>query len=308
MDTGSPDPACSRTTVPAQPRLLHACLVLCAALLAGCSGAQFINSITPSSGYTLTRDLPFGSQGLKLDVYAPDGARNAPLLVFFYGGSWQADSSRGKATYKFLGQALAEQGYVVMIPDYRLYPQVRYPDFLADCAEAVKWAHDHAERYGAAPGKLVLMGHSAGAYNAAMLALDPDYLAAAGADRAWLRGMIGLAGPYDFLPITDPVLQTIFGPRDSWPQTQPINHVSDRGDGHAPPPLLLLHGADDDTVYLKNTNNLAARVGAGGGRVEKIVYPSMGHVRIVALLSTWLPGHAELIGHIRGFVDSVTAD
>jgi acetyl esterase/lipase len=277
-------------------------LALCAVLLlAGCSGAQIINSITPRGGYTLSRDLPFGSHGLKLDVYAPDGARDAPLLVFFYGGSWQAGASRGKATYKFAGQGLVEQGYVVVIADYRLYPDVKYPDFLADCAEAVKWAHDHAATYGASPDKLVLMGHSAGAYNAAMLALDPDYLAAAGADRAWLRGMIGLAGPYDFLPITDPVLQTIFGPREQWPQTQPISHV----DGHAPP-LLLLHGADDDTVYAKNTVNLAAQVAASGGKAEKLVYPAMGHIRIVADLSTWLPGHAELMGHITAFVSQVT--
>jgi acetyl esterase/lipase len=284
------------------------CLAACAALLvlAGCSGAQFINAVTPASGYQVAHDQAYGSHGLKLDVYAPDGARDAPLLVFFYGGSWQADKSPDKASYKFVGQALTELGYVVVIPDYRLYPQVKYPDFLADCAEAVAWAHAHGAGYGADPRKLVLMGHSAGAYNAAMLALDPDYLAAAGADRAWVRGMVGLAGPYDFLPITDPVLQTIFGPPEQWPRTQPINYVGNHGDGRQAPPLLLLHGADDDTVYVKNTNNLAARLNTDGGRVEKVVYPQMGHVRIVALLSTWLPGHAELIGHIRGFVDGVT--
>lgn len=279
------------------------CLAVLALLLglAGCSGAQIINALTPDSGYRLSRDLPFGSEGLKLDVYAPDGASGAPLVVFFYGGSWQAGESKDKNAYKFLAQGLTELGYVVVVPDYRLYPQVKYPDFLADCAEAVRWAHDHAAEYGADPRKLVLMGHSAGAYNAAMLALDPDYLRAAGGDRAWLRGMIGLAGPYDFLPLTDPVLQVIFGPREQWPQTQPINHV----DGHAPP-LLLMHGENDDTVYVKNTNNLAARVTAAGGKVVKVVYPEMGHVKIIALMSKRLPGHAELIGHIRGFVDSVT--
>jgi acetyl esterase/lipase len=289
--------------VPFLLRHLRSCCALGAALLlAACSGAQIINSITPGGGYTLARDVPYGSQGLKLDVYAPHGVHDAPLVVFFYGGSWQAGPTRNKATYKFAGQALAEQGYVAVIPDYRLYPRVKYPDFLADCAEAVKWAHDHAAGYGAAPDKLIVMGHSAGAYNAAMLALDPDYLAAAGGDRAWLRGMIGLAGPYDFLPITDPLLQTIFGPREQWPATQPINHV----DGRAPP-LLLLQGQDDDTVYARNTVNLAARVGEAGGKAVKVVYPQMGHIRIVADLSTWLPGHDELMGHITGFIREVTA-
>jgi len=269
--------------------------------LSACSGAQFINAITSDSGYTQTRDIAFGDQGLKLDVYAPDHASNAPLVVFFYGGSWKASGSLGKASYKFVGQALAEKGYVAVIADYRLYPQVKYPAFLDDCAQAVKWAHDHAAAYGADPAKLVLMGHSAGAYNAAMLALDPEYLQAAGADRAWLRGMVGLAGPYDFLPIIDPELQIMFGPPGQWPQTQPINHVDGKG-----PPMLLMAGDTDDIVYVKNTNNLYNRIQASGGKAERVTYPQMSHIKIIALMSSRLPGHAELIGHITDFVGRIT--
>ncbi|WP_036516195.1 alpha/beta hydrolase [Nevskia soli] len=272
-------------------------------VLGGCSGAQFINAVTSDRGYTQTSGVAFGDHGLQLDVYAPDGVVNAPVVVFFYGGSWQAGDSRNRASYKFAGQALAAAGYVAVIPDYRLYPQVKYPDFLADCAQAVKWAHDNAAAYGGSPAKLVVMGHSAGAYNAAMLALDPDYLKAAGGDRAWLRGMVGLAGPYDFLPLTDPVLQTIFGPREQWPQTQPINHV----DGHGPP-LLLMAGDNDDVVYVKNTNNLYDRIQASGGKAERVTYPSMSHIKIIALMSARLPGHAELMGHVTDFVGRVTAD
>ena len=271
--------------------------------LAACSGAQFINAVTSDSGYSRTRAIAFGEQGLKLDVYAPDHVLNAPVVVFFYGGSWQAAGSRDRSTYKFVGQALAAKGYVVVIPDYRLYPQVKYPDFLGDCAQAVKWAHDHAAAYGGDPARLVLMGHSAGAYNAAMLALDPEYLKAAGADRAWVRGMVGLAGPYDFLPITDPVLQTIFGPREQWPLTQPISYVDGRG-----PPMLLLHGDTDDVVFVKNTNNLYARILGSGGKVERMTYTDMSHIKIIALMSARLPGHAELMGHITDFVGRVTAD
>ena len=271
--------------------------------LAACSGAQFINAVTSDSGYSRTRAIAFGEQGLKLDVYAPDHAVGAPVVVFFYGGSWQSAGSRDRSTYKFVGQALAAKGYVAVIPDYRLYPQVKYPDFLGDCAQAVKWAHDNAAAYGGDPARLVLMGHSAGAYNAAMLALDPEYLKAAGADRAWVRGMVGLAGPYDFLPITDPVLQTIFGPREQWPLTQPINYVDGRG-----PPMLLLHGDTDDVVFVKNTNNLYQRIQGSGGKVERMTYTDMSHIKIIALMSTRLPGHAELMGHITDFVGRVTAD
>ncbi|MDR3417445.1 MAG: alpha/beta hydrolase [Nevskia sp.] len=272
-------------------------------LLAACSGAQFINAITPDSGYRVERGEAYdAADGLRLDVYVPDGARDAPLVLFFYGGSWQAGKSLDRSAYKFVGQALAQQGFVAMIADYRLYPQVRYPAFLDDCARALVWAHAHAAAYGADPAKLVVMGHSAGAYNAAMLALDPDLLRRSGGDRAWLRGMVGLAGPYDFLPITDPVLQELFGPRESWPLTQPIHYADGSG-----PPLLLLAGDDDDVVYVKNTNNLYERIRGEGGAAEKVTYPRMGHVKIIALMASRLPGHQELIDHVAGFVRGVTA-
>jgi acetyl esterase/lipase len=280
---------------------LAASLIFPLMLLAGCSGAQLVNAITPRGGYSLSRDLAFGDQGLKLDVYRPDHAVQAPVVVFFYGGSWKARSSLDKSAYRFVAQALTAQGYVVVIPDYRLYPTVKYPLFLQDCAQAVAWAQRHAADYGGDPARLVLMGHSAGAYNAAMLALDAEYLGAAGADRSAVRGVVGLAGPYDFLPIVDPELQDLFGPRERWPLTQPIHYV----DGQAPP-MLLLAGDDDTVVLVKNTNNLYQRIRERGGRAEKFVYPSMGHIRIVALMSSRLPGHAELMGHVADFIAAVT--
>lgn len=281
---------------------LIASLLVPLSLFAGCSGAQLVNAITPRSGYSVARDIPFGDQGLKLDVYSPDHAAGAPVVVFFYGGSWQSKISLGRADYRFVGQALAQEGYVAVIADYRLYPQVKYPDFLGDCAQAVVWAHGHAAAYGGDPAKLVLMGHSAGAYNAVMLALRPSYLRAAGGERSWLRGVVGLAGPYDFLPIVDPDIKQVFGPEAQWPQTQPIAYV----DGRAPP-LLLMAGDNDTVVYVKNTNNLYQRIQDRGGQAEKVTWRSMSHVRIIALLSSRLPGHSELMGPIREFVQRVTA-
>ena len=134
---------------------MRALFLVLASLLAvsACSSRQLLNATASDSGYTLSQNVVYDdSTGLKLDVYAPEGAANAPVVVFFYGGSWQADISKDRSTYKFVGQALAAQGYVVMIPDYRLYPQVKYPDFLYDCAEAVKWAHDNAPGYGGDAG------------------------------------------------------------------------------------------------------------------------------------------------------------
>lgn len=155
---------------------------------------------------------------LKLDVYAPRAAsqRPRPVIVFLYGGAWNSGHRQG---YAFAGRALAAQGFVVVIPDHRLVPEVRYPDFLRDCAEAVRWARREAGRYGGDGGRIVLVGHSAGAYNAAMLALDPGLL---GADRAAIRGFVGLAGPYDFLPLDDPATIAAFGHWRPLAATQPV--------------------------------------------------------------------------------------
>jgi acetyl esterase/lipase len=275
--------------------------------LAGCSGQAILNGITPDSGYKIAHAVPFfgpyAGPALTLDVYTPAHADRAPVVVFLYGGSWQQGQTLPKEDYKFVGEALAEQGFVTVIPDYRLYPQVKFPGFLYDCAAAVAWAHARAAAYGGDPGKLVLLGHSAGAYNAAMLALDPEYLRQAGADRAWLRGMIGLAGPYDFLPLTDPVLQDLFAPAAKLSDTQPISFADGRN-----PPMLLIAGDNDDIVYAKNSINLYQRISDRGGRITKLIYPKMGHVKLVATLSSRLPGHARLMETIAGFVREVTSD
>ena len=141
------------------------------------------------------------------------------------------------------------------------------------------------------------MGHSAGAYNAAMLATDESYLSAVGGSRIWLSGMIGLAGPYDFLPVTDPDLKDMFGPPERYADTQPINHVDGRN-----PPLLLLHGENDESVWPKNTRNFAAKVRAAGGWVETVIYPKMSHGWIVATLSQPLQGQSDVMSYVKDFV------
>jgi acetyl esterase/lipase len=241
-------------------------------LLAACSPLGLLNGLAP--GRKVAQDLPYGAGSRRrLDVYAPAGGGPAPIVVFYYGGSWD---SGAKAMYRFVGGALAARGCVTVIPDYRLYPEVRYPDFLEDCAAAFAWAADHGADYGGA-GAPFLMGHSAGAYNAAMLALVPNYLTAAGAPQP--AGMIGLAGPYDFLPLHDPKLEQIFGIPPTPPVTQPINHVDGRN-----PPMLLLAGTADTTVLPRNTTRLAARIRAAGGPATDKLYRGINHVEIVGAI------------------------
>lgn len=235
----------------------------------------------------------------RLDVYAPraSAARPRPVIVFLYGGSWNSGRRQG---YAFAARALAAQGFVVVVPDCRLVPEVRYPDFLRDGAAAVRWARGQARRYGGDGERIVLIGHSAGAYNAAMLALDPALL---GADRSAVRGFAGLAGPYDFLPLDDSATIAAFG---RWPRpadTQPIRYA-----GPGAPPALLLHGVDDTRVKPRNSHALAGRLKAAGADVRLKLYPRLGHIGILAALAIPFRRQAPILADLAGFAREVTGE
>jgi acetyl esterase/lipase len=267
--------------------------------IAGCAPVDLLNATIPTGGVTIIHNIAYGPGPRQmLDLYRPDGKPTGPggrfpVVVFFYGGSWRDGS---KADYLFVAAALARRGILVMVPDYRLYPQTMFPGFLDDCATAVAWSEAHAADYGGAADDLFLMGHSAGAYNAVMLALDPAYLAAAGTSRDRLRGVIGLAGPYDFLPIVDPLVIAVFGSADN-PATQPISYVDGRN-----PPLLLLDGSDDTTVLPRNTLALAAKVRAAGGPVQDKIYPGIGHVGMAIAFAPLFSGRAPVLPDVMAFI------
>ncbi len=263
--------------------------------LSACTPAQLLNATISRRDLTITHDVVYGPNPReKLDIYRPNGVANAPVVIFFYGGSWNSGS---KSMYPFVAATLARRGNVVVVPDYRLYPEVRYPTFLQDCAQAVAWTQAHLAEIGGNPGDVFLMGHSAGAYNAMMLALDPKWLQSAGTSRDKLAGVIGLAGPYDFLPMTDPEVKAVFAPADDGPSTQPINYV----DGHAPK-LLLLAGSADTTVMPRNTLALAARVRAAGGSVDDKIYPGVAHIGLVIAIAPIFQGKAPVLNDVEAFI------
>lgn len=248
----------------------------------------------------IVRDAAFGAeQRQKLDLYAPvEAAGASPVIVFIYGGSWRTGS---KDDYQFLGAALAAQGFVVAIPNYRLVPEVRFPTFLEDCAAAVRWVQDNAATYGGDARRIVLAGHSAGAYNAAMLALDRRYLGDAGVEAARIRGTIGLAGPYDFIPFDVSATQDAFGQAPEPQITQPLHYA------HADaPPLLLLWGEDDTTVGPRNIENLGRAMREVGGRVETKIYPGIDHVEIMLALSRPFRGKAPVLADVADFARRMT--
>jgi len=248
-------------------------------LLGACSPTAVLNALAPRDGVVLTRDIAYGDGPRhQLDVFAPRASlTQAPVVVFFYGGGWEAGS---KDMYRFVGAALAARGVMTVIPDYRLYPEVRFPSFMDDAAAAVAWTRANAARFGGDPRRLFLMGHSAGGQIAALLALDGGYLRADGMSPRDVCGVIGLAGPYDFLPLHSDTLRAIFGPEAERWRSQPINFVTAQA-----PPMLLLAGRDDDTVDPGNTLRLAARLRAVGDNVEKTLYPGVGHRALIAAFS-----------------------
>jgi acetyl esterase/lipase len=262
-------------------------------LLTACSQVA-LNLVVPG-GYRVVRDLVYGPDPRqKLDLYVPEKLTGpAPVLLFFYGGSWTGGS---KALYPAFGQAFASKGIITAVADYRLYPQVRYPAFVEDGARAFTWLHIHAAEYGGDPSGLFLAGHSAGAYIAVMLAADPSYLKAAGADLASVRGVIGIAGPYDFLPLKDDKLIAIFGGANR-SETQPIHYI----DG-VRSPMLLATGTEDTVVSPANTSRLAERLRATGSRVEERHYPGIGHIGIILSLLPGLRGQTNLYTDMLKFV------
>jgi len=262
-------------------------------------GAALLSFASPAIG-RVEHNLRYadGKRGC-LDVYIPrQVTRCAPLVVFVNGGSWQ---SCEKSLYRLVGAVLASRGFVTVIPDYRVYPQVVYPDFLRDNARAVAFAKAHGGEWGADPRRLILMGHSAGAYNVAMLALDRRWLGEVGLDPTRdIIGVVGLSGPYDFLPLRDPIYKTIFGPPETLPDTQPINHV----DGKAPP-MLLFAGANDTLVDPGNSTRLAAAITAHGGQATAKVWPKHTHVSMLTALLNPFKAHPPVLEEIVNFIDSL---
>jgi acetyl esterase/lipase len=267
-----------------------------ALICGGCTPLGLFATFTPRDpAFLRAHDQAYGPAPRQtLDVYTPrqmDAA--APVAIFFYGGGWE----RGrKWDYGWVAQALADRGYVVVLPDYRLYPQVRFPTFLEDAAQAVRWSVDHAAAYGGDPSRIVLLGHSAGAYNAVMLGLDDRYLAAAGVDPMRVRAVVGIAGPYDFLPLEGRQAE-VFGAAADVAQTQPVRLA--RPDA---PPMLLLTGEADRIVDPADTESLGQALRRAGAKVQTESYPGVGHNEIMAAMSVPFRGRASVLDDIAAFL------
>lgn len=257
-----------------------------------------VNSLARTDNFVAIEDIAYGGHRLnRLDVYLP-GQNQAvrATVVFFYGGCWGGCETRGKAYYPFVAQALTSRGYAVVIPDYRRYPEVMFGQIIDDARRSVEWVKAHGAEYGADSDTIFLMGHSAGAHLGAMLTLNEDYLRPETYQS--IKGFVGLAGPYDFLPLTEAYQKEIFGPEARYPASQPVNFVQG-----TEPPLLLLYGNNDETVKPINIQSLSNKVKNAGGCVETRLYDELDHVGLLAALALPLQDSEPVLPDIVEFLD-----
>lgn len=278
-------------------------LPILAPLLGGCSPLGLLNAVVPKDrdSALAATDLAYGPHSRQVfDVYVPAegvGRRPAPLLLFLYGGSWRDGD---KADYGFVGRAFAARGYVTAVADYRMVPEVRYPDFVIDAGLALAAFRREAASFGGDGGPVRLVGHSAGAYNAVMLALAPELQAAASIGDEAIAAVAALSGPYDFLPLRVRATREAFAGVDDLEATQPVNRARDGA-----PPMLLVNGSEDEVVVPGNLQRLEEQLRAVGVEAVTIEYSGLGHAGTLVNIARPLRWRADVLDDVTRFFDAV---
>jgi acetyl esterase/lipase len=257
----------------------------------------WVNTLSTESDSVTVAHQRYGKeQRQQLDIFMPDRiVAGSPVVVFFYGGSWKRGE---KGKYGFVGHSLGSKGYVTVIPDYRLYPEVTFPAFVEDGAKVLTWVRENVDQ---ARNGVVVMGHSAGAHIAALLALDQRYLEEAGQPSGIIRGMIGLAGPYGFNPMKYRSTRPIFADVEVIEKAMPVTFACS-----AKIPLLLFHGADDSIVIPENSRELKRRVYECAGNVKYVELDDIGHFSIVLGLSDSFLAKNAIQSSIEIFLQSLS--
>lgn len=276
-------------------------LVAILSSLAACSPLALYNGTVPKdAGSTVVRAIAYGeAERQMLDVYRPNDRADGghPVVFFIYGGAW---NSGARGDYDFVGRAFAARGYVTVIADYRLVPDIAYPVFIEDGAKALAWTVETITDHGGDADRLYLAGHSAGAYNAVMLAMAPEFLAAEGVSRSVIDGVAALSGPYDFLPFDEPETIAAFGRASDADATQPIKRPA-----AGSPPMLLIHGEADDRVMPHNSTALADHLRAAGVPVDLDLLPGADHADTLLALSRPFREDLPVLDTIDGFFQTL---
>ncbi|MFP6901579.1 MAG: alpha/beta hydrolase [Opitutales bacterium] len=244
-------------------------------------------------------DLAYGKhERQKLDVVWSAENKASPVVIFFHGGSWRWGV---KDFYRDIGKEFAKQGVTFVVANYRLYPEVRFPAFVEDAARVVKWTRQHIGRYGGKPDAIFLMGHSSGAHIVSHLALNESYIEAVGGDFSWIKGVIGLSGPYTFQPSEEWLYNDVFHPLSKSPKVVPISLV----DGDEPP-FLVLHGRHDYLVDVKQAEAFVQRIEEKGGEVTKRIFHLHGHFSMMRRITSWYFPPKGILHEVLDFVEDHT--
>lgn len=285
-------------TVGAMTKFFPAAALFIASVLAACSGPRTLNTVAlnPDRGTKIVRDVAYGTDPRqKLDIYIPDTEGPHPVLVFIHGGSW---SSGSKGEYAFAGKRFAALGFVTAVINYRMVPDGAYPVFMEDTGAAVAFIHAHAGKYQGIPDRLFITGHSAGAYNAVQVAVAPEFLAPHGVTPAIIDGVVGLAGPYDFLPSKDPDVIAAFGADADPKVTMPAYRATPGA-----PPMLLIAGGEDDVVWPHNAPNMAAALEKVGTEAVVKVYPTADHAGTLVPIA--LPRRGTVAADVAAYLHAL---
>ncbi|MGI9423119.1 MAG: alpha/beta hydrolase [Hyphomicrobiaceae bacterium] len=250
---------------------------------------------------SIERGVLFGPHSRhQLDLYAPPVSREAyqrPILLFLYGGGW---TSGERACYSFVGSAFAARGITTVIPDYRLYPQVRYPEFNHDATLAYRWIARNLMN--GTPRPVILMGHSAGAHIATTIAYDASYLQVPESGLPRASGVIALSGPYAFDPTTWPTTEQIFATAPDPHTPRPIFHVDSRS-----PSTLLIYGLRDTVVQPENARELQSKLQACGVAARLLEYRNLGHIGPITTLLRFSRWRAPVLRECLAFIGEVAA-
>ncbi len=268
-----------------------------ALFISGCTqlGIGLANIPAKFSAIEIKKDIAYGDHSSqKLDIYIPQNTQNTslPVIVFFYGGRWKEGK---KDIYAFVGKAFNDKNYVVAIADYQKYPNIKFPVFVEDGAKAIAWVHSNIKDYGGNPDQIFVSGHSSGAHIGALVTADESYLRAENKEPSIIKAFAGLAGPYDFIPQADD-LKDMFGPPENYPKMTVTTYI----DGKEPP-MLLLWGAKDNTVWERNLKLLSEQIIKKKGQVETKIYPNLDHVGIVSSLTWFFRRKAPVLDDIDRF-------
>ena len=242
-----------------------------------------------------------GHQRQQLDLYLPRRVKPKMSVVFVHGGVWK---SGHKDEYAFVGQALAAHGIATAVVGYRLFPEVRFPDFVNDIAQALGWLQTNGQSHGFdVDSGVVMIGHSAGAHLASLVTLNQQYAETFGFSPALVKGVVGLAGIYSLRPEKDTLMGDIFQPaeqQNDYFDVNPINYLTKGG-----VPLYLIHGQKDQTVACRNAERMFKDALLAGHPVDIHVENRYGHVRPIMDFIPLMPSHRRFMKKITGFIEEV---